>query len=110
MEIVWSDLAIDSLSNIIAYIQSCFGKRLADNTARKIINFVSSIKITPYIGKKLSNLSQVGEVRCVLYKQNHIYYMIFDSSIEIILVWDGRQSPQRLQELLDFWMEKRSAK
>ena len=107
MEIVWSDLAIESLVDIVAYIQSCFGKKLADSTARKIIHTVSSIGVTPYIGKKVDSFSQFSDIRCVFYKQNHVYYMVFDNHIEIILVWDGRQDPQRLQNLLvDFLINK----
>lgn len=107
MEIVWSDFAVESLSNIFVYVQSFFGKRTASATAQKVIAFVESLANTPYLGKHLLHLSQFGEVRCVFYKQNHIYYLITENRIEIILVWDGRQDPRRLQHLLvDFLIKK----
>ena len=41
-----------------------------------------------------------GDVRCIIYKQNQIYYRISENQVEIILVWDGRQDPNRLRTIL----------
>lgn len=106
MEVVWSDLAFESFSNIIQYIQGFFGKKMADDIAIKIISFIESLGRSPHLGKKLSRLSQYGEIRCTFYKQNHIYYQIFEDRIEIIIVWDGRQDPCRLQNLLIDFLTK----
>lgn len=85
MEITWSGLAVESLSDILTYIQSFFGKRV-------------------------SSLSHLGEVRCALYKQNHIYYLINDKHIEIILIWDGRQDPKQLQNIFYSFFERNENK
>lgn len=107
MEVIWSDFAVESLSDIFVYVQGFFGKRTAHTTARKVIDFVESLSDAPQQGKQLLHLSQFGEVRCAFYKQNHIYYLIIENRIEIILIWDGRQDPKRLQHLLvDFLMKK----
>lgn len=100
MEVVWSNLAVESLYDILAYIQISFGKRTANSVALKIISFVESLGSSPYIGKRIPDLSDSENIRCAFYKQNHIYYQISDNQIEIILIWDGRQNPANLQKLL----------
>lgn len=106
MEIVWSDLAVESLSDIVSYIQGFFGKRTAQNIAAKILSFVDTLASSPYMGKQLLHLSRYGEIRCAFYKQNHVYYQLFEDRIEIIIVWDGRQDPHRLQSLLIDFLTK----
>lgn len=105
MEIVWTGLAVDSLSNIVQYVQSWFGVETASDVSTKILAFVDSLSISPYIGKRIKNLSQYGDVRCIIYRQNQIYYRLSENQVEIILVWDGRQDPNRLRmTLLNFFV------
>ena len=100
MEIVWTDAALESLYAVVEYVQYSFNQRQADNVARNIISFVSDLGCSPKIGKRIVHLSQYGEIRCVYYKINHIYYRIFGDRIEVLLVWDGRQNPERLRAIL----------
>lgn len=107
MEIVWTGLAVESLSNIVQYVQSWFGIETASDVSAKILAFVESLSSSPNIGKHIKNLSQYGDIRCIIYKQNQIYYRISDNQVEIILVWDGRQDPNRLRTiLLDFFVHQ----
>lgn len=106
MEVVWSDLAIESLYDILSYIQGFFGKKTTNNIAVKIISFIESLGSSPYVGKRLLHLSQYGEIRCTFYKQDHIYYQIYEDRIEVIIIWDGRQEPRRLQNLLIDFLTK----
>lgn len=101
MEIVWTDFAIESLSEIISYIESFFCQKTADNAALKIIAFVETLAQSPCMGKPLLYLSKYGDIRCVFYKQNHIYYQIIENRIEILIIWDGRQDPDRLRNILN---------
>lgn len=100
MEVVWTDLALESFSDILRYVQGFFGKKTADNVAVKMIAFIESLGGSPRLGRELSHLSRHGEIRCVFYKQNHIYYQVTEDRIEVIIIWDGRQDPHRLQNLL----------
>ena len=83
-----------------------FGKKTVDDITIKIISFIESLGHAPHLGKKVLRLSQYGEIKCVFYKQNHIYYQMFEDRIEIIIVWDGRQDPRRLQNLLIDFLTK----
>lgn len=100
MEIVWTDLAIETLSDIVQYVQSWFGRDTASDVSKRIIAFVDTLSSSPCIGKQVKSLSAYGEIRCMVYKQNQIYYRISDNQVEIILVWDGRQDPNRLRSIL----------
>ena len=62
MEVVWSDLAIESLYDILSYIQGFFWEKTANNIAVKIISFIESLGSSPYVGKRLLHLSQYGEL------------------------------------------------
>ena len=86
MEVVWSDLAIESLYDILSYIQGFFGKKLQ---IILLLTFVS-----------------IWRIRCIFYKQDHIYYQIYEDRIEVIIIWDGRQDPCRLQNLLIDFLTK----
>ena len=81
-------------------------KKTVDDITIKIISFIESLGHAPHLGKKVLRLSQYGEIKCVFYKQNHIYYQMFEDRIEIIIVWDGRQDPRRLQNLLIDFLTK----
>ncbi len=100
MVVVWSDLAYESLYDIVAYIQGFFGKKVAIETSIRIENFVASIAQNPLIGKRVSKRTEYGEIRCILYKKNQIYYSVNEDRIDIILIWDGRQDPRKLKQLL----------
>ena len=63
-----------------------YGKKTVDDITIKIISFIESLGHAPHLGKKVLRLSQYGEMKCVFYKQNHIYYQMFEDRIEIIIV------------------------
>ena len=63
-----------------------YGKKTVDDITIKIISFIESLGHAPHLGKKVLRLSQYGEIKCVFYKQNHIYYQMFEDTIEIIIV------------------------
>jgi plasmid stabilization system protein ParE len=100
MEIVWSALSIESFDSIIAYVESFFGAKTSEKVSDKIASFVFSLARSPHIGCLLHTSELYGELRCAFYKQNHVYYRIVGEQIEIILIWDGRQDPARVQALL----------
>ncbi len=104
MVVSWSDLAYESLYDIVAYIQGFFGKRVAIDASNQIESFVDTLVNAPFIGKCVSKRNGC-EIRCVIYKKNQIYYSICKDTIDIILIWDGRQDPRRLKQLIDNYLQ-----
>ena len=45
MEIVWTDLAIETLSDIVQYVQSWFGRDTASDVSKRIIAFVDTLSV-----------------------------------------------------------------
>lgn len=104
MDINWSQLAKLSLSNILYYIESNFNWLLANFIKDKIVAFTNSLVDKPRIGTIVEEFSEYGEVRRVLYKKNRIYYLIDDDSIIVIIVWDGRQDPNKVRTLIEQYL------
>jgi plasmid stabilization system protein ParE len=96
-EIIWSPLAEEDLENILEY--------LAENWNQKvIIRFLNKIDLVtnqiakvpnqyPIINKKL----QVR--KCVVTKQNTLFYREIEKQIEILRLYDTRQDPKKLKFL-----------
>lgn len=40
MEVVWSDLALESVTEILAYVDGFFGQRTAQRVARDMFGFI----------------------------------------------------------------------
>ncbi len=102
MEVNWSESALESYSNILDYIQIYFTESTAQRAALKLREYIDKLRYFPNLGKLIFDTSKIGMIRCVFHKQNHIYYQITDK-IEILLIWDGRQNPQRLKSQLDLF-------
>jgi plasmid stabilization system protein ParE len=100
MELIWSDLATDSLKDILVYVEGFFGRTVSQKTSDRIISFIRSLERIPRLGRPVPDFQEYGEVRCTFYKKNHIYYWIRGEQIVLIIIWDGRQDPTRLYDIL----------
>ncbi|MDR0994994.1 MAG: type II toxin-antitoxin system RelE/ParE family toxin [Tannerella sp.] len=100
MEVIWSELAIDSLSDILDYVEGFFGKEIADKVGNRILAFVEQLSSSPNVGRRMGGINENVDLRCAYYKQDRIYYYVKEYQLYVIIVWDGRQNPDRLRELL----------
>lgn len=94
-EIVWSPLADRDIENILEYLNENWNQKV-------IIRFLNKINIAtkqilknphqyPIINKKL----QVR--KCVVTKQNTLFYRDTEKTIEILRLYDTRQDPEKLK-------------
>ena len=93
-EFVWSPLAEKDLDNVLGYLSKNWSSKVAFKFLSKVeseINqIVKSPKLYPTINKKL-------RVRkCVINKQNTLFYRESASRIEILRIYDTRQNPRTL--------------
>lgn len=98
MEVIWSDLAHKSLLGLLTYISNNFGQRKANDVLQYIRNIGALLGGMPRIGTVVEEWEQYGEVRKVVHKRNSIYYHICGEKLIIIIVWDTRQNPLRLED------------
>lgn len=62
---------------------------LFDKSAKQILDF-------PYLGVKIANEIYRGK----LIRDYYLIYKIKQNTIEILLIWDNRQNPEKLNQLL----------
>lgn len=100
MEVIWSDLAHKSLTDVLSYVAKKFGDKKAYGVYVDIKKFVANLGEMPRIGTAIDKWSKYGEIRKVVHKQDNIYYHVKDDQLVIIMVWDTRQSPLRLENMV----------
>lgn len=106
MEVILSPFAKQSLSRIAAYITEKFSPLVSFRAMLSIRSYIKSLGNTPHVGKRIEEWSLHGEVRCVVYRQNQIYYVVHPNRMIIIVVWDTRQSQEQLKRVIAKFFEE----
>jgi len=93
--IIWSPFAESDLDEILEYLIANWSNQVILDYLDLVDNLIAQIgnqpKIYPIINKKL-------KVRkCVLTKQNSLYYRENRERIEILRIYDNRQNPKKLK-------------
>src|SRR6056297_549132 len=93
-EIIWSPLAEQDLGNILEYLAEKWNQKV-------IIRFLHKIDITINQIAKVPNqypiIKRKLQVRkCVVTKQNTLFYREIEKRIEILRLFDTRQDPEKL--------------
>ena len=93
--IIWSPAAESDLKSVLSYLDEKWSVLVVNQFINKVDSFVSLIaeepKLFPIINKK-HNVR-----KCVLTKQNTLFYRENKDSIDIIRLFDTRQDPKKLK-------------
>lgn len=100
MEIVWTDLAVSSVEDIVSYIERFFGSRRAQEYVVELKDYVQTLSFGTTIGRVIHIGTQGIEIRRLVFNYSLIYYSVINGKVHILIVWDSRQNPNRLEELL----------
>ena len=94
-KIIWSPSAESDLKSVLIYLDKKWSVLVVNQFINKVDSFVNLIaeepKLFPIINKK-HNVR-----KCVLTKQNTLYYRENKDSIDIIRLFDTRQDPKKLK-------------
>ena len=94
-DIIWSPASEEDLNKIIEYLKLNWSLRIVSKFINSIDESVRLIKenpkIFPFINKDL------GIRKCVITKQNTLFYREKNNNIEIIRVFDTRQDTNKLK-------------
>lgn len=61
----------------------------------KIKSSLSVLKINPLLGIQVANKK---DYRVLILKKHKVFYKVSKKNIEIILIWDSRQNPNKIPE------------
>ena len=94
-EVIWSPLAEKDLESILEYLDENWSQKIIIRFLRKIDTVIIQIAKVPnqypIINRKL-------DVRkCVITKQNTLFYRESKNRIEILRLYDTRQDPKKLK-------------
>jgi len=94
--IIWTEDAKNDLSKIILFYNERNGNTLY---SKKLVDAVKKtldlLKNHPFLGLKVKNLDNY---RVLIIKNYKIFYKVFPENIEIVLVWDNRQNPEKISD------------
>lgn len=93
--IKWSSLADDDFAKLLDYLEFRWTKNVCLKFIDKLDFCVDLIQKNPNQFPYLNKQLQIR--KCVVTKQNTLYYRETNSSIEILRLYDTRQNPDTLK-------------
>jgi plasmid stabilization system protein ParE len=94
-EVVWSARATQDFENIIIYLDQNWSEKTARDYADKIDKVLQIISKMPFLYPKISRKKNVR--KCLVVKQNAMYFRVKKRTITILTIFDTRQSPKKLK-------------
>lgn len=86
------------LEKLLEYLETEWSERIKNEFIDKLDNTLNIIQNNPESFPKTTFIK--GLHKCVVTKQNTLYYRIKKSRIEIVTIFDSRQDPKKLKEYL----------
>lgn len=92
--ILWTQNAKNDLTTIVSF----YNKRNGNSAySKKLVNAVKRtlqlLKTNPFLGIKVE---ENPNYRVLIIKDYKVFYKVFTDKIEIRLVWDSRQNPDKV--------------
>ena len=106
MEVIWSDLALQDLTEIAEYVSENFGDRVAYTSVEKLQEKVSRLKLFPESGvldRKLSSLD--FSVHHLIVEPNVIYYLLETDRIVVMTILHTKRSTRFVNSVLHRFLE-----
>ncbi|MBK6536330.1 MAG: type II toxin-antitoxin system RelE/ParE family toxin [Ignavibacteria bacterium] len=93
--IVFSERASKELNSTLKYIEENWSFKVADEFAKTIDKKISYVKSNPYQYPPFKNKKEIR--KCVVTEQISFFYRILNDEVQIITIFDTRQSPSKLK-------------
>ena len=101
MEVRTSRLFKQQVAELFRYLKVTFGKRIAVSVRDEIKEQLLRLKVFPNMGAVESQLEGEPEVyRYLIVRHNKILYTVETDHVFVYLLWDCRQEPCSLWNLL----------
>jgi plasmid stabilization system protein ParE len=94
-QIIWSPLSEKDFSSILEYLQNNWNNRITLKFLEITNKIIRQIALNP---KQFPIIQKRKKIRkCVITKQNSIYYRERKDYIDILRIYDNRQDPRKLK-------------
>ncbi len=101
MVIIWGNQAKQTLHEIITYYNENVSHNTAQNIKKLIVERTRQLQIFPYSGPIEISDDNIA-IRYLVVSHYKIYYYVDEDRIHIIIVWDTRQDPDKLWDILRY--------
>lgn len=93
--VIWSPLAEHDFSQILEYLDENWDSTIADNFIELTFSFIEQITVYPKLFPLILKSENIR--RCVITKQNTLFYKEDELDIIILRIFDTRQNPNKLK-------------
>ena len=90
-----SERAENNLDKIITYLFSEWNETVKNNFLENLKKNLKFLSINPFMFQVYSKSKRIR--KCLITKQNAMYYRIVDNVVEIITIHDTRRNPKSLK-------------
>ena len=97
-DIIISKRAEENLDKILSYLKSEWNESVKNSFLEKFKKLLSLLSVNPYMCQIFSEKRKIR--RCLITKQNALYYRIADNTVQIITIHDTRRNPNTLKHNL----------
>lgn len=95
--VIWTPLALDSLKEIIEFLESRWTDQIVENFLNQIDFRIQQIQESP---KLAPVIEQTHYHQLLIHETTTLFYRDYTEYIKILLIWDNRQNPSKLLEKL----------
>lgn len=94
-EITWSTRAVQDFESTITYLEQNWSEKTARDYVDKVEKVLIIISKMPFLYPKISRKKNVR--KCLVVKQNAMYFRVKKRTITILTIFDTRQNPKKLK-------------
>jgi plasmid stabilization system protein ParE len=94
-EIKWAVRAENDFKNIVEYLEKNWSEKTAREYADKVNKVTQIIQKMPYLYPRISRRKNIR--KCLVVKQNAMYFRIKKQTITILAIFDTRQHPAKMK-------------
>lgn len=100
-DVVWHPFASVDLEEVMEYVYQNFGWKASKKLFEDVIERIDALSTFSNLGVQFEGVTYRGnEVRILNIRQNAIVYAANKERITIIVFWDNRKNPVRLEKLI----------
>ena len=100
-EVVWHPSAQIDLVEVTDYIYQNYGWSAAKEFFDEVKDRVDDLSVFPELGYEYEGMTYKGKaVRALCVRQDTIVYVVEEKQITVVVFWDNRQNPARLERLI----------